>query len=153
MNKKHVSKVGKYIGMACLLFVCAMVQSCRDEYYFDDREPSFLGASIYDELEKRGNFTYFLRVIDDLDYGLVLSQTGSKTLFVADDEAFMEAYADLEARLQKTLTDMQNDIVALQSFGVETPFCIHIYLSLSEFCLLGRDHDDTIGTTRTVKCI
>lgn len=90
MNRKHVSKVGKYISVACLLFVCAMVQSCRDEYYFDDREPSFLGASIYDELDKRGNFTYFLRVIDDLDYGLVLSQTGSKTLFVADDEAFME---------------------------------------------------------------
>ena len=35
-----------------------------------------------------GNFTYFLRVINDLDYKDVLQRTGSKTLFVADDNAF-----------------------------------------------------------------
>lgn len=90
MNKKHVSKVGKYIGMACLLFVCAMVQSCRDEYFYDDREPDFIGSSIYDYLDGKGNFTYFLRVINDLGYKDVLQRTGSKTLFVADDNAFME---------------------------------------------------------------
>ena len=88
MNKKHFSKVGKYIGMACLLFACAMVQSCRDEYFYDDREPDFLGSSIYNYLKEQGNFTMFLRVIDDLDYDEVLAKTGSKTLFVADDEAF-----------------------------------------------------------------
>lgn len=90
MNRKHVSKMGKYIGMACLLFVCAMVQSCRDEYFYDDREPDFLGSSIYDYLQEQGNFTYFLKVIDDLGYAEVLRKTGSKTLFVADDEAFMK---------------------------------------------------------------
>lgn len=94
MNKKHVSKVGKCISMACLLFVCATVQSCRDEYYYDDREPDFLGASIYDYLQEQGNFTYFLRVIDDLNYAEVLKKTGSKTLFVADDKAFMEGIRD-----------------------------------------------------------
>ena len=88
MNKKHVSKVGKYIGITCLLFVCAMVQSCRDEYFYDDREPDFIGSSIYDYLDGKGNFTYFLRVINDLDYKDVLQRTGSKTLFVADDNAF-----------------------------------------------------------------
>ena len=88
MNKKHVSKVGKYIGMACLLLVCAMVQSCRDEYFYDDREPDFIGSSIYDYLDGKGNFTYFLRVINDLGYKDVLQRTGSKTLFVADDDAF-----------------------------------------------------------------
>ena len=86
MNRKHVSKVGKYIGMACLLFVCAMVQSCRDEYFYDDQEPDFLGSSIYDYLKEQGNFTHFLKVIDELDYDEVLSRTGSKTLFVADDD-------------------------------------------------------------------
>lgn len=90
MNKKHVSKVGKYIGMACLLFVCAMVQSCRDEYFYDDREPDFIGSSIYDYLDGEGNFTYFLKVINDLGYKDVLQRTGSKTLFVADDVAFMK---------------------------------------------------------------
>lgn len=94
MNKKHVSKVGKYIGMACLLFVCAMVQSCRDEYFYDDREPDFIGSSIYDYLDGEGNFTYFLRVINDLGYKDVLQRTGSKTLFVADDDAFKKGIKD-----------------------------------------------------------
>ena len=84
MNKKHTFKVGKYISMACLLFVCATVQSCRDEYYYDDREPDFLGASIYDYLESEGRFNYFMKVIEDLNYKEVLAKTGSKTLFVAD---------------------------------------------------------------------
>ena len=90
MNKKHISKVGKYIGMACLLFVCAMVQSCRDEYFFDDTEPTFVGSSIYDYLNEQGDFKYFLQVIEDLDYKDVLQRTGSKTLFVANDKAFMD---------------------------------------------------------------
>lgn len=90
MNKKHTFKVGKYISMACLLFVCATVQSCRDEYEYDNREPEWLGASIYDYLESKGNFTLFMKVIEDLDYKEVLSKTGSKTLFVADDEAFLK---------------------------------------------------------------
>lgn len=90
MNKKHTFKVGKYIGMACLLFVCATVQSCRDEYYYDDREPDFLGASIYEYLDEKGEFTLFMKVIEDLDYKEVLSKTGSKTLFVANDEAFLK---------------------------------------------------------------
>ena len=88
MNKKHVSKVGKYIGLACLLFVCATFQSCRDEYFFDDTEPTFVGSSIYDYLYEQGEFKHFLQVIEDLDYKEVLSKTGSKTLFVANDKAF-----------------------------------------------------------------
>ncbi len=90
MSKKHTFKVGKYISMACLLFVCATVQSCRDEYYYDDREPDFLGASIYEYLEEKGEFTLFMKVIEDLNYKEVLSKTGSKTLFVANDSAFLK---------------------------------------------------------------
>ena len=90
MSKKHTFKVGKYISMACLLFVCATVQSCRDEYYYDDREPDFLGASIYEYLDEKGEFNLFMKVIEDLNYKEVLSKTGSKTLFVANDEAFLK---------------------------------------------------------------
>lgn len=90
MNKKHVSKVGRYISVACLLLVCTIVQSCRDEYFYDDREPDFIGSSIYDYLKSQGNFEHFLKVVDDLKYGEVLQRTGSKTLFVADDTAFMK---------------------------------------------------------------
>jgi uncharacterized surface protein with fasciclin (FAS1) repeats len=62
--------------------------SCEDDYIYDDSEPDFLGAGIYEELEKDGNFTYFLRLINDLNYKDVLSYTGSKTLFPARDDAF-----------------------------------------------------------------
>ncbi len=142
MNRKHVSKVGKCIGVACLLFVCAMVQSCRDEYYFDDREPSFLGASIYDYLKEEGNFTYFLKVIDDLDYALVLSQTGSKTLFVADDEAFIDAidkewgvssYADL--------TDAQKRVI-LNSAMLDNAYLLEM---LSKQPSAGANSEPTAG--------
>ena len=103
MNKKHTFKVGKYISMACLLFVCATVTSCRDEYFFDDpgNDPTWLGESIYEELQSAKNlgadegrtYKYFLRVIDDVEKGKykdVLLKTGSKTLFVADDNAFLQ---------------------------------------------------------------
>ena len=111
MNRKHVSKVGKYISMACLLFVCATVLSCRDEYFFDDREPEWLGSSIYGYLEEQG-FTHFLRVIDDLEYGAVLSKTGSKTLFVADNEAFMDGIdAEWGFTEYEQLTDAHKRII------------------------------------------
>lgn len=112
MNKKHVSKVGKYIGMACLLFVCATVQSCRDEYYFDDTAPSHVGPSIYEYLEGEGVFTHFLQVINDLDYDEVLRRTGSKTLFVADDKAFMEGIDRVWGYKEyKQLTEAQKRII------------------------------------------
>ena len=117
MNKKHTFKVGKYISMACLLFVCATVQSCRDEYYYDDREPEWLGESIYEYLESEGNFKYFMKVIEDLNYKEVLSKTGSKTLFVADDEAFIEGvkkewkYEGTDEEVYKQLTLAQKRLI------------------------------------------
>lgn len=101
MDKKHTLRVGKYVGMACLLFVCATIQSCRDEYIYDDPDkvPEWLGESIYEELQDGlrdsespdgWSFKYFLQVIDDCNYQDVLKATGSKTLFVADDSAFLK---------------------------------------------------------------
>lgn len=66
-----------------LLFV-----SCEDDYYYDDREPEWLGASIYDYLKDDGNYNYYVQIIDELEYTEVLSKTGSKTLFVAPDSVF-----------------------------------------------------------------
>jgi len=63
-----------------------------DDYYYDDREPEWLGASIYDYLKENGNYTNFVKLIDDVNYTAVLEKTGSKTLFVADDEAFGRFY-------------------------------------------------------------
>lgn len=77
-----------------LLLLLATVSwvSCKDEYIYDDKEPDFLGASIYDFMQQDGHFTNFLRLIDDLDYTEVLTRTGSKTLFPARDEAFERFY-------------------------------------------------------------
>jgi len=64
------------------------LQSCKDEYLYDNQEPEWLGASIYDYLKENGNFTNYVRLIDDVGYASVLGKTGSKTLFVANDDAF-----------------------------------------------------------------
>lgn len=63
--------------------------SCKKEYEYVDKSPDWLGASIYDYLETDGHYTYFVRLIDDVGYTEVLKKTGSKTLFVAPDSAFV----------------------------------------------------------------
>ena len=74
-----------------MVWTSVCLVSCKDEYDYDDKEPDFSGAgftSIYDFMKEDGNFTYFLKLIDDYGYTEVLSRTGSKTLFPARDEAF-----------------------------------------------------------------
>ncbi len=65
-----------------------LTTSCREDYYLDEEEPTWLGESIYGFLKEEGTYSYFVRLIDDLDYTEVLSKTGSKTLFVVDDATF-----------------------------------------------------------------
>lgn len=90
---KHHGNMRTLAWVASLL-LCVAAQSCKDDYFYDDVEPDWLGASIYNYLEEQGNFTLFLKVIDDLNYTEVLSKTGSKTLFAADDEAFLKGIKD-----------------------------------------------------------
>ena len=66
--------------------------SCSDTYDLDTEQPSGLN-SIYGYMEDQGNFTTAMRLIRDLGQKDVLSQTGSKTMFVADDDAFKEFFA------------------------------------------------------------
>lgn len=66
--------------------------SCTEDYFYDDIEPDWLGESIYDYLVSAGNFTNYVRLIQDLNYERILSLTGSKTVFVANDSAFDEFY-------------------------------------------------------------
>ncbi|MCR4602507.1 MAG: hypothetical protein K5683_03090 [Prevotella sp.] len=58
----------------------------------DERTPEGWGASIYSWLDEQGNYTNTVRMIKDLGYQDVLAKTGSKTLFVADDEAYGRFY-------------------------------------------------------------
>ena len=95
MFKHRLSKFGKAtLFMACMLLVGGSLNSCQDvfdTYKYDDEEPTWLGASIYDFLKKgTPGHTYdcFIELIDSLGEKETLAHTGSKTLFVADDAAF-----------------------------------------------------------------
>ena len=117
-TSKHHGKIREISVLASLLLLCFGVQSCKDVYPWDDEEPDWLGASIYDYLQTsdKGSFTYFLRVIDELNYTDVLSKTGSKTLFVADDEAFLKGIKEqwgLDSYEQ--LSDAQKKIILYNS--------------------------------------
>lgn len=68
------------------------MNSCSDSYNLDSDQPSNLN-SIYGYMKDRGNFKTCLRLIDDLGEAEVLSKTGSKTMFIADDEAFAKFFA------------------------------------------------------------
>ncbi|MDO4994550.1 MAG: hypothetical protein Q4E32_06050 [Bacteroidales bacterium] len=72
-------------GAACLMGM--MMFSCTDKYDLDEEQPSGYNT-IYGYLQDRGNFSTYLRLIDDLGQADYLSKTGSITLFIANDEAF-----------------------------------------------------------------
>ena len=99
MKRKTILMQGRRVVLAAcsLLIGAACLQSCKDD---DDNEvltgqPSWLGESIYVQLQKEGNYTTLLKLIDDVDDNKeVLSTTGSKTLFAANDEAFSKWFAD-----------------------------------------------------------
>ncbi len=104
--KNRLSKVGRKVSwVLILLAACGVTSSCKDDFTLDDEKPSWLNSSIYASLESSGNFTNYLRLLADPDVnnaedadnnrGLVdiLSKTGSKTVFVADDDAWAEFYA------------------------------------------------------------
>ena len=100
--KKIKSLTGRFGSFGSALTVLAMIlalSSCRRDFDLDKRFPEWLGTSIYETLsqgfdaevdgvKKHYTFKYYAALIDSLGYKNVLAKTGSKTLFVADDEAF-----------------------------------------------------------------
>ena len=79
-------------GMVCMA-TFGVFSSCSDGYDLDQKEPSWLGSSVYAYLQEQGTFTNYLKLIDDLGEKEMLSHTGSKTIFPANDEAFAKFYA------------------------------------------------------------
>lgn len=83
----------------CASLVClGMVTSCqKDELVPEGSKPEWLGESIYEELRGgthlSGTFNNYLKLVDDLGYSEVLSRTGSKTIFPANDDAFARFFA------------------------------------------------------------
>lgn len=80
-----------------LFMIIGIIPSCiEDGYVYDEKEPDFLNGSIYQYLSESGNFTNYIRLIDDLNRKDYLNLTGSITLFVANDSAFNEFYKNNE---------------------------------------------------------
>lgn len=88
-QKTHHLRWRLLVPVLASIMLCT---SCREDYYFDEQEPTWLGESIYDFLVEEGKYTYYVKLIDELGQTPVLSRTGSKTLFVVDDSTFNEFF-------------------------------------------------------------
>ena len=95
MVQKHNAKQRHYwmIAACGLLIGTSALQGCKDDDVLTG-QPSWLGNSIYERLDEEGNYKTMLKLIDDLGQHEVLSHTGSKTLFAANDEAFQKWFGE-----------------------------------------------------------
>ena len=93
-----------------------LLQSCS-QYDLDERTPDGWGSSIYSWLDDAGNYQNTVRIIDDLGYRDVLDKTGSKTLFVADDDAYQRFFHanNWGARNYSQLTTSQKKLLLFGS--------------------------------------
>ena len=123
MFKNCLSKFSCALIALCALVTGGLFQSCTDvldDYKYDDKEPSWLGSSIYAVLnDESGDRTYrnYVRIIEDLDLKDVLARTGSKTLFIADDAAFEKFFAnnDWGVECYEDLTVAQKKVILYNS--------------------------------------
>lgn len=97
-----MKKILLYVSLICI----AMASCSKDYFVPEDELPEWLGESIYAELKNPksldGTFNTYLRLIDDLGYADVLSKTGSKTIFPANDAAFEAFFKDGNNRFGKS---------------------------------------------------
>ena len=90
-QKNSKNRSGLVRVILSVLVAAAFMWSCRPDFDLDKRFPEWLGTSIYETLDKGFDghtFKYYVRLIDSLEQKRILAKTGSRTLFVADDEAF-----------------------------------------------------------------
>jgi len=105
------------------LVLTGLMTACIDknEAVDADSKPSWLGGSIYQELENpknlTGTFNTYLRLIDDLGYAETLKRTGSMTVFPANDAAFERFFAsnDWGVRRYEDLTAAQRNLLLKNS--------------------------------------
>lgn len=89
--KAHLNRWWLLVPVLVSAIMCV---SCREDYYYDEREPEWLGESIFDYLVEQQKYTTYVKLIQEMGYQDVLEKTGSKTLFVVDDETFDEFFQD-----------------------------------------------------------
>lgn len=102
--RNRLSQLSKRsIRALCVLAACGLTYSCSDDYFWDDETPAWLGSSVYTTLQERGTFTNIVQLIDqNEDLKKTLQKTGSRTLFVANDDAFNKFF---EENKQRPVTD------------------------------------------------
>lgn len=116
-------KLCRHLLIGGALFAAGMgIFSCTDSYDLDDDQPSNLN-NIYGYLRDQGNFQNTLRLINDLGQAEILSKTGSKTMFVANDDAFKTFYASNSwgVKSYEDLTLAQKKIL-LNSAMIDNPY-------------------------------
>lgn len=103
---------------------------CKDGYNLDDEQPTGLNT-IYGYMVDQGNYKNFLQLIDDLGEKETLSKTGSKTLFIADDDAFNAFYHNNQWGVTSydQLTLAQKKII-LRSSMIDNPYPISMLSSV-----------------------
>ena len=115
------------LSIAAFLIFCVslsggILSSCEDildDYPLDDSRPSWLGESIYEFLKKGGGGSTYnntVALIDKLEYDTVLSRTGSKTLFVADDSAYAEFFKNNKWNVS-SVDELSNSQMKILLFG------------------------------------
>ena len=103
---------------------------CTPDYNLDEEQPSGLNT-IYGYMQDQGNYKNFLQLIDDLGEKETLSKTGSKTLFIADDDAFAAFYAKNKwgVKSYDQLSDAQKKLI-LRSSMIDNPSTISLLSSV-----------------------
>jgi len=119
---------------ACCLVGCALgagLTACSEKDELME-QPSWLGNSIYERLGEEGGYTYTMRLINDLNQKEVLSQTGSKTLFVASDSIY-DAFFKTNSwgvRNYEALSEAQKKLI-FNSSMVNNAYLIELLSSVS----------------------
>lgn len=96
MRKDLIKTKWRVAFASLMLSACLGGFTSCSQYDLDENDPEGWGASIYSYLEVQGNYSNTLKLINDLGLKEVLAKTGSKTLFVADDDAFNRFYSSNE---------------------------------------------------------
>lgn len=132
MKRKLIARQRRNLGIAAcgLLMGALAVQSCSDDVLTG--QPSWLGNSIYERLQEDGNYTTLLRLIDDLGQTEVLSHTGSKTLFAANDSAFQQWYGNNSwgVKRYEELTDSKKKLL-LNNAMINNAYLIELLSNVS----------------------
>ena len=133
MEFRSIARQGRAVAVVtcCLLMGSWTVQSCKDEYTLTG-QPSWLGNSIYERLQEDGNYTTLLRLVDDLEQTEVLSHSGSKTLFAANDSAFQAWFGNNKwgVKNYSQLSTAQKKML-LNNTMINNPYLIELLSNVS----------------------